>query len=79
MDAKRTPRWSPDALVAESNDSPPPACQQPLAVPPGFTLCPQQLAMIHAWQQAIYRWAYEQALEATRLPRHHRLLFSVWN
>ena len=48
-------------------------------VPAGFAVCPQQLAAQSAWQQTIYRLAHEQALAATQLPRHHRVLFSVWN
>lgn len=47
--------------------------------PAGFAVCPPQLAAVHAWQQAIYRLAYERALAATQIPRHHRTLFSVWN
>jgi hypothetical protein len=48
------------------------------AVPQGFAVCPPQLATANAWQQEIYRLAYERALAATQIPRHHRLL-SVWN
>jgi len=48
-------------------------------IPYGFTICPPQLALAQPWQQEIYRLAYERAKAATQLPRHHRLLFSVWN
>jgi hypothetical protein len=49
-----------------------------LTVPPGFAICPLPLATT-AWQQEIYRLAYEQARAATAVPRYHRMLFSVWN
>jgi hypothetical protein len=49
------------------------------AIPPGFTLCPPQLAAVQSWQQEIYRRAYEQAKAAAEVPRYHRMLFSVWN
>jgi len=48
-------------------------------VPPGFVLCPPTIAMAHAWQQEIYRLAYERAIAETQVPRFHRMLFSVWN
>jgi len=48
-------------------------------IPPGFTICPPQLSAGNTWQQEIYRLAYEQAKAAAAIPRHHRLLFSVWN
>jgi hypothetical protein len=49
------------------------------AIPPGFTVCPPQLAAANTWQQEIYRLAYEQAKAAAAIPRHHRMLFAVWN
>jgi hypothetical protein len=48
-------------------------------IPPGFTFCPPQLAGGNTWQQEIYRLAYEQAKAAAAIPRHHRMLFAVWN
>jgi hypothetical protein len=51
----------------------------PPAIPPGFVVCPSPLAVAHAWQQEIYRQAYERAQAAVQIPRHHRMLFSVWN
>lgn len=48
-------------------------------IPPGFAICPPQIATAQSWQQEIYRQAYEQAVAAVQVPRHHRLLFSVWN
>lgn len=49
------------------------------AIPHGFAVCPPQLAAAQSWQQDIYRLAYEQAKRAAEVPRHHRVLFSVWN
>ena len=49
------------------------------SVPQGFAVCPPQLMTANAWQQEIYRLAYERALAAVQVPRHHRWLFSVWN
>jgi hypothetical protein len=48
-------------------------------IPQGFVMCPPQLAAVNAWQQEIYRLAYQQAQAAAQIPRHHRQLFSVWN
>jgi hypothetical protein len=48
-------------------------------IPPGFALFPPQLAAANAWQQEIYRLAYQRAQAAAQIPRHYRLLFSVWN
>jgi hypothetical protein len=48
-------------------------------IPQGFALCPPQLAATNAWQQEIYRLAYQRAQAAAQIPRHHRRLFSVWN
>jgi hypothetical protein len=47
--------------------------------PQGFAVCPPQLAAANAWQQEIYRLAYQRAQAAAQIPRHHRILFSVWN
>jgi hypothetical protein len=51
----------------------------PAGVPQGFAVCPPQLMTANPWQQEIYRLAYERALAAIQVPRHHRWLFSVWN
>ena len=48
-------------------------------IPQGFVMCPPQLVAINAWQQEIYRLAYQQAKAAAEIPRYHRQLFSVWN
>jgi hypothetical protein len=59
---------------------PPQNPQQALAVvPPGFAVCPPLVAIAQPWQHEIYRRAYEQARAAAEIPRHHRMLFSVWN
>lgn len=50
----------------------------PAIFPPGFVVCPPQVATAQSWQQEIYRQAYAQA-QAAQVPRHYRLLFSVWN
>ena len=65
-------------LQPPSASAPPPQTALP-AIPPGFALCPPQLMVAQSWQQEIYRLAYEQAKAATQVPRHHRMLFSVWN
>jgi hypothetical protein len=48
-------------------------------IPLGFVLCPPQLSGFSAWQQEIYRLAYERAKAQLQIPRHHRQLFCVWN
>jgi hypothetical protein len=58
---------------------PVPAVSATVSIPPGFVLCPPQFAAVGGWQAEIYRLAYERAKAATQIPRHHRLLFSVWN
>jgi hypothetical protein len=50
-----------------------------VSIPHGFAVCPPQLATANAWQQEVYRLAYERAKAAAEVPRHYRLLFSVWN
>jgi hypothetical protein len=35
------------------------------AVPKGFTACPPQLLAGQPWQQALYQWAYQQAVAAS--------------
>lgn len=49
------------------------------SIPMGFVLCPPQLNGFSAWQQEIYRLAYERAKAELQVPRHHRQLFCVWN
>ena len=49
------------------------------SVPPGFVACPAIFGGMQAWQQAIYRLAYDLAQADVQLPRHHRELFAVWN
>jgi hypothetical protein len=48
-------------------------------IPLGFVFCPPQLSGLSAWQQEIYRLAYERAKAELQIPRHHRQLFCVWN
>jgi hypothetical protein len=57
------------------------AARQPSApaIPTGFVVCPPQLMIAQSWQQEIYRQAYEAAKAASEVPRHYRMLFSVWN
>ncbi len=49
------------------------------AIPNGFVLCPPQLMNAAGWQQEIYRQAYQRACQQAAIPRHYRMLFSVWN
>ncbi len=49
------------------------------AIPHGFAVCPPQMATANTVQQQIYRLAYQRAQAAVQVPRHYRLLFSVWN
>jgi hypothetical protein len=65
------------ALMSAPN--PPQKPVPSLTIPPGFVVCPAELAVAQPWQQALYRQAYEQAQAAVQIPRHYRLLFSVWN
>jgi ADP-glucose pyrophosphorylase len=37
------------------------------------------MATANTVQQQIYRLAYQRAQAAVQVPRHYRLLFSVWN
>jgi hypothetical protein len=63
---------------AEQPYQPPQA--QPAPVPPaGFVVCPLHVAVAQAWQQEVYRRAYEEAVAATQVPRHIRRMFSSWN
>jgi hypothetical protein len=73
MQANRITGYMPKATLPN-----PPAPAAPV-VPQGFVFCPGQLSALSAWQQEIYRLAYERAQAAARIPRHHRQLFSVWN
>jgi hypothetical protein len=49
------------------------------SIPLGFVFFPPQLSGFSAWQQEIYRLAYERAKAQLQIPRHHRQLFCVWN
>jgi hypothetical protein len=51
----------------------------PPSIPHGFVVCPPHLMTAAAWQQEIYRLAYERARAQMAIPRHHRMLFCVWN
>lgn len=73
MAANRIRRDSPRARAAST------ASIAEEMIPQGFALCPPQLAAASPWQQEIYRLAYQRAQAAAQIPRHHRLLFSVWN
>ncbi len=35
------------------------------AIPAGFTACPPHYGAILPWQQALYSWAYQQAVAAS--------------
>jgi hypothetical protein len=35
------------------------------AIPAGFTTCPPQFGATLPWQQALYSWAYQQAVAAS--------------
>ena len=49
------------------------------SVPHGFVVCPLAMTPAAAWQQEIYRLAFERAKAAAEVPRHYRRFFSVWN
>jgi hypothetical protein len=34
-------------------------------IPTGFTACPPQMVIGQPWQQALYQWAYQQAVAAS--------------
>ena len=73
MSANRIRHYSPPARAAST------APNTGQAIPQGFAVCPPQLAAANAWQQEIYRLAYQRAQAAAQIPRYHRLLFCVWN
>ncbi|HEX3724986.1 MAG TPA: hypothetical protein VHV08_02035 [Pirellulales bacterium] len=74
MPANRIHRLEP---IVERQDRTPPIA--PVGIPHGFVVCPPGLMIASGWQQAIYRLAYERARAQMETPRHHRMLFSVWN
>lgn len=76
MPTNRIQRYQPLATAPAATPSRP---NPPTSIPAGFTVCPPQLASANSWQQELYRQAYERAREAAQVPRHYRLLFSVWN
>jgi hypothetical protein len=76
--AKRIGHHRFAAQMTTPNLPQPPAGGLP-PIPHGFVICPQVVAAAQPWQLALYRQAYEQAQAAVSIPRHHRLLFSVWN
>ena len=52
----------------------------PPAAPGSFVLCPPAyLSGMSAAQEALYRWAFEQAQEAARPSIPERDLAGVWN
>jgi hypothetical protein len=55
-----------------------PSAQSPVP-PAGFVVCPLHLAVAAAWQQEVYRRAYEDAVARTQVPRIYRRMFSSWN
>jgi hypothetical protein len=66
--------------AVKSAAAPTPQVPMPqVSIPHGFVLCPVQLTAANAWQQEIYRLAYQRAQAAVQIPRHYRLLFSCWN
>lgn len=71
-------RSAPIAPKSTANGAAPSNFMGP-SIPLGFVFCPPQLSGFSAWQQEIYRLAYERAKAETQVPRHHRQLFCVWN
>lgn len=69
-------RMNAPLMPSPSDDQRPAA---PPAIPPGFAVCPLHVAVAQAWQQEIYRQAYEQAVARTQVPRHYRRMFPTWN
>ena len=61
-----------------------PAPPPPRPSPGAFVLCPPGCLPAHtpqqlAWQQALYRWAFEQAQAVVRPSLPERDLLAVWN
>jgi hypothetical protein len=75
--ARSNARWSQQALQGPTLAIQP--AVKAATVPEGFVVCPTALMSVQGWQQQIYRLAYERAKAAAAIPRHHRVLFSVWN
>ena len=71
-------RSAPLAPKSAANGAVPGISMGP-SIPKGFVFWPPQLSGFSAWQQEIYRLAYERAKAETQVPRHHRQLFCVWN
>ena len=67
-------RFATSASKAPSTAAP----QSAATIPAGFMICPPQLFAPNAWQQEIYRLAYQRTQAQMQTPRHYRL-FSVWN
>jgi hypothetical protein len=74
-----------DAYFSSFESQPPaqkqtplPSAQTPLP-PTGFVVCPLHVAVAAAWQQEVYRRAYEEAVARAQVPRIYRRMFSSWN
>ena len=67
-----------EAYFPSSSPDPQPAAQAPVP-PTGFVVCPLHVAVAAAWQQEVYRRAYEDAVARTQTPRIYRRMFSSWN
>ena len=80
MSANRITRYlnRMDAFLPPSQPVPQPAAPAPLP-PAGFVVCPLHVAVATAWQQEVYRRAYEDAVARTQIPRIYRRMFSSWN
>lgn len=83
MSANRITRYlnRMDAYFPHSEPDPQQSLPQAqLPVPPaGFVVCPLHVAVATAWQQEVYRRAYEDAVARTQVPRIYRRMFSSWN
>jgi hypothetical protein len=80
MSANRITRYLTrmDAFLPPSHPEPQPAAQAPQP-PAGFVVCPLHVAVASAWQQEVYRRAYEDAVARTQVPQIYRRMFSSWN
>ncbi len=81
MFANRITRYSNrmDAFLPPPPPSQPQVTAQTPAPPAGFVVCPLHVAVATAWQQEVYRRAYEDAVARAQTPRIFRRMFSNWN
>lgn len=80
MSANRINRYlnRMEAYFPQFETDPPLQAQAPVP-PAGFVVCPLHMAVAAAWQQEVYRRAYEDAVARTQVPRIYRRMFSSWN